>query len=84
MASLKVNTNGYEVEDLPEEKQFDIPVTKQVTTELSEDDIKNIVDIVNEKIKQSAIKDDSVTIENLGCAGKKIYEILLKIESELK
>lgn len=84
LASLKVNTDGYEVEDLPEGKQFDIPVTKKITTELTENEIKNISDVVSKKISEKNESNDSVKIQNLGCAGKKIYEILVKIESELK
>lgn len=84
LASSNLNINGYEVEDIPEDLQFDIPATKSIVRELKESDLNNLITIVQDALNnQSAKRDKSELIPYFGQAGIEIYKILMDIKGNL-
>lgn len=83
LSSMNLNVNGYEVEDLPLDLQYDIPATKEITYEITESEINNLSEILSTKIKNNNVIKSTVELKNLGSAGKQIYSILCEIEKDL-
>ncbi|MBQ9539260.1 MAG: CDP-glycerol glycerophosphotransferase family protein, partial [Treponema sp.] len=79
LASGGLSLTGYEAEDLPPELLFNVPVTKRITRELTENDIPHIAEIVEEELASSSGGRAPYTVPNLGHAGEKVYEVVSKI-----
>ncbi len=83
ISGMNLNINGYEVEDIPLDLQFDIPITKEITYELTQSDINNLPKIINTKMENNNAINSNVELPYFGSAGKQIYAILCEIEKEL-
>ena len=83
----QANTKGYEAEDLPNNEIWEFKVIKQIGIMIAKDDLDNLpnlianIDITTFKKKIADIKSSS--LYNLGNAGEKTAEEILKICSTL-
>jgi len=82
LASQNASVYGYEVEDLPEEYQFDIPLMKKVSKTIEEKDISEIVKLIEEN-KKGNEQNNEITLPYFGESSKRIYEIITSVGESL-
>ncbi len=81
LASDNINIHGYEIEDIPEELQFDIPFSKKYSIKLSKEVLENIDKYL---IDSKPAEAENNFIYNAGNASKIIFENIIELWQELK
>ena len=81
LASENINFFGYEIEDLSENMEFDIPYAKENSIHLTLSNISNIKQIIK---NYSPLNKSNNYIYNLGTSSKILYETINKIWKEIQ
>lgn len=81
LASENLNINGYEIEDLPENLQFDIPYSNLYSKKLTDSVLKNIENELSDDASSEVSKD---IIYNIGNASHIAFEKIVEIWKDIK
>lgn len=81
LASDNLNIHGYEIEDLPEKLQFDIPYSNLYSKKLTDTVLENIE---NELSCYENSEQSESAIHNVGNASHTVFEKIIEIWKEIK
>lgn len=81
LASDNIMTFGYEIEDLPEQLQFDVPFSKKSSIKLTNEILSNFDKYISKSFTSTNLNN---SIFNLGKASKAAFEEIMKIWQDIK